>query len=233
MADTARGPRSDLERGWAYYQGGDYQKALKLLQNAAESLPAEALAHYRLGFCLRTLGQHTNALEAFRAAAGRLPRDPWPLFQVAKELLFIGKPSEALLGYAGALERNHRFTEAYNDLGAVLAKLGFYELSAAAYTIFSVLADMAIQITGSSPIPLRIFDASVTVLKGILGDQYSQIHGSIFERLGDPLKGEIDLSGFDLLAIQMVAAIRRIVQDGLQDEGWVMPPVAPTENRKR
>jgi tetratricopeptide (TPR) repeat protein len=224
MAGTYHDPHSDLEEGWKHYKRGDHQIALELLQRAATALPDEALAHYRLGFCLRNLRQHAAALESFRTTAALLPQDPWPPFQVAKELTYLGRPREALLQYSVALDKNHRFAEAYNDLGAVLAMLGFYELSAAAYTIFSVLADMAVQVTGGAPIHLKIFEASVTTLKRVLGAKYSQIHESVFAQLGDPEKGEIDLNGFDLLATQIVKAIRRILEEGLQDKEWLLKP---------
>jgi tetratricopeptide (TPR) repeat protein len=70
--------------GWAYFEDGEYERALELFERALRARerdpanrPAIAWAHYALAKTFRMLGRRDDALAAAEAAATILPDDPY------------------------------------------------------------------------------------------------------------------------------------------------------------
>jgi tetratricopeptide (TPR) repeat protein len=61
--------------GWIYYQRGDYNSAIPLLEEAVAELPQRGIVHYHLGMSYVSAGQLGKASEQLKKAVMLVPQD--------------------------------------------------------------------------------------------------------------------------------------------------------------
>ncbi|QDS91722.1 photosystem I assembly protein Ycf3 [Roseimaritima multifibrata] len=102
----------------------DYRDGLVLWTTAAQISPENPRVWYNLGQELYNRGDKRAALRPMVSAVG-LSATSVPLFDVglADTLRDVGRYQDAITLYQRAISKQHRFPEAYNNLGAVFFKL--------------------------------------------------------------------------------------------------------------
>ncbi len=83
--------------GLLKYQAGDAQAALVDLERANRALPGNPIILDRLGQTYQALGRSTDAVQAFRQAVDREPRDARTVFHYARALASAGQSAQAKL----------------------------------------------------------------------------------------------------------------------------------------
>jgi len=128
---AAAGGEASYKQGVKYLEAGDYDKAVKSLQQALAATPGSAAIYYSLGMAFRGQGNQDQAIKNLKAALRLKPDFPQArvgLGQIYSEqglnLMRQGKPgqAEALLKEAVALDPKN--DGAFNNLGVALAQQG-------------------------------------------------------------------------------------------------------------
>jgi tetratricopeptide (TPR) repeat protein len=204
---------SVLEVGWSYYRQGDYQKAIQALRNATRTTTEPGLAHYRLGFCFRAIGQHGEAIKHFREAAGLNPHDAWAAFQVGKEFAISQQFRAALPEFARAIDRNAQFADAYHDGAACLGTLGHTEVALASFVVCSLACEIAVRTNAYTAVTISMLETAMHKLAGLLGDlRYHQIRARVWREFGMmryPIpEDQLSLRGFETVGQEIKQAMR-------------------------
>jgi adenylate cyclase len=105
----------DLINGWNGAGPAEIDRAEDAAKKAIKLEHKTALAHHALGWVHRLRGQHQDALNSFSQAATIDPNLARAHAQVANEMVFLGKPKDAipLVEKAIQLSPNEPFTGAY------------------------------------------------------------------------------------------------------------------------
>ncbi|MBI2505052.1 MAG: tetratricopeptide repeat protein [Candidatus Latescibacteria bacterium] len=105
-------------------QRNEHEKAVQLLQKAAEIAPQEKIYAYNLAQIHFTLGQYAEAAGGFERAAVLDPNSALTLFSLGRTQARRGRGAEAEGHLKRALEINPDYAEAYFELGAVYEHQG-------------------------------------------------------------------------------------------------------------
>ncbi|HLG83062.1 MAG TPA: tetratricopeptide repeat protein [Bradyrhizobium sp.] len=87
---------SDVLNAWNGAGAAEVDRAEEFARRAISLEPRTPLAHYALGFVYRLRGNHEASLHAFREAIKHDPNLAKAYAQAANELVFLGKPGDAL-----------------------------------------------------------------------------------------------------------------------------------------
>jgi adenylate cyclase len=87
---------SDYLNSWNDVSIAEVNRAERAAEEAISLNPDEAVAHYALGFIWRIRGDHDRALASFSQALRLNPNFARAHAQRANELVFLGRPSEAI-----------------------------------------------------------------------------------------------------------------------------------------
>ena len=98
----------DYLNRWNEAEAEEVAKAEAAVLQALESNPSHALAHYAKGFVHRTKGEHEAALAAFTETLKHAPDFARAHAQRGAELLYLGRPDEAIAEVEKALELSPR-----------------------------------------------------------------------------------------------------------------------------
>ncbi len=91
-------------KGLCYKELGDYESAIRELENARELNPTLKEIYNLLGFCLYKTGRHMKAIEAFEQAIKIDPASAIDYANIASNLRAMGMGEAALVWYQMALE---------------------------------------------------------------------------------------------------------------------------------
>ena len=171
--------------GMAYGRGEQFELAADAFRQATLFAPEDAAGWRGLAVALSLLEAREGALHAARRAAELAPRDPDVLARLGMELLFSGRPHEAIGVLSGLVARLPGWAQARGLLGLAQYNAGDY--SAAAETLEVALrADpddppqwLAL---GVSLAELRRFAEAANVLETAVF--HSPDHGEAWGRLG-------------------------------------------------
>ena len=108
-------------------QSGNYDRSEKLLQQAIEAQPNNAVYHYNYGNTLKIIGKTNEALQEYRQAVTLKAEFPLAHNNLGNLLSDLGRPADAIPHYQQALRYNPGYAEAYNNLGNSLKDLGKLE----------------------------------------------------------------------------------------------------------
>jgi tetratricopeptide (TPR) repeat protein len=108
-----------------YFLGAeDYAEAVRLHRRVVTENPADALAHYHLGFAYGMLGRHAEELAEYRRAAS-LGLRKWDLFMNLGRLYLDEGDSQAAMGaLRKSVELAPDRADAHFDLGLAYERLG-------------------------------------------------------------------------------------------------------------
>ncbi|MCS7183621.1 MAG: tetratricopeptide repeat protein, partial [Thermoanaerobaculum sp.] len=87
---------ADWNTAVALYKKGDFAAALREFQAVLEENPNYAGAYYYVGACQEKLGQKDQALANYQKASQMEPTNPVFAQGLARLLVDLGKPSEAV-----------------------------------------------------------------------------------------------------------------------------------------
>jgi tetratricopeptide (TPR) repeat protein len=90
--------------GWAYYNKGNYDKAMQYLKEALELQPEFFIAQLNLGRTYLAIGQPHTALSMFEAAAPLNPKDPALLLELGRTYRLLGDYNNARMALKAAIE---------------------------------------------------------------------------------------------------------------------------------
>jgi len=103
---TSGAPDALTRIGQAYVLGGEYAKAIEVLQQALKQKPGAGKAQFQLGRAFEKSGRVDEALELYRKVLERDPRNFLANAAVGVRLLETGKRTEAARCFETALETN-------------------------------------------------------------------------------------------------------------------------------
>lgn len=132
-----------LERGWMLFHERKYERAARELENALRTGAEPALAHWRLGYTYRMLGNAALAREHFQRAVELAPENEGSHRELGRQLAYDGDLHRALAHFARALECDSGVALTFYDTGACLAQLGYHDLGLICFTICGVLCQIA------------------------------------------------------------------------------------------
>lgn len=98
----------DYLNRWNEAGPAEVEKAEMAVLEALKSNPNHALAHYAKGFVHRTKGEHEAALDSFTETLEYIPDFARAHAQRGAQLLYLGRPQEAIAGVEKALEVSPR-----------------------------------------------------------------------------------------------------------------------------
>ncbi|MCH7988233.1 MAG: tetratricopeptide repeat protein [Planctomycetes bacterium] len=116
---SLQGPNAQLNAGYAYYELGDYDKAITQFELAAKDKQLAATAGYWKGVSLKSLGRYSEAVIVFEAAfktAGKTPLLGNIHFQWADSALRGGRYETARTLFLDYLKRNPKSEKAADSL---------------------------------------------------------------------------------------------------------------------
>ncbi|MCO5063675.1 MAG: tetratricopeptide repeat protein [Rhizobiaceae bacterium] len=121
-----------INRGGTHIARGEFAAALESFTAVVALEPSRAAAWHGLGYCLRRLGRHGEALAGFkRATACDASAVNW-YFQGLAELS-LELNSEAAESFASATKANPRYIDGWEGRGAALMRVGKYPAARECY----------------------------------------------------------------------------------------------------
>jgi tetratricopeptide (TPR) repeat protein len=114
-------------RGNAYYEAGDYERALEAYNRALELKPDFAAVLNNRGNALYELKRHEDALKDFNRALELEPDDPMTLNNRGTTLDEMGRYGDALRDYDRSLELRPDYVDALVNRSAALIKMEHYD----------------------------------------------------------------------------------------------------------
>lgn len=90
--------------GWAYYNKGDYKKALTYLNKALDLQPGFFIAELNLGRTYLATGRLYDARSMFESLAQNNPKNPALLLEMGRTYRLLGNYNDAILALKGAIE---------------------------------------------------------------------------------------------------------------------------------
>jgi tetratricopeptide (TPR) repeat protein len=120
-------------RAIAYFERGDYEKALEDLDKFLELNPDHASAWDNRGVTLERLGRYEEALGSYDKAIELNPTHANAWYNRGVTLESLGRHEEALSSYDKAIELNPTDASAWNNRGVTLERLGRYEEALSSY----------------------------------------------------------------------------------------------------
>ncbi len=111
------------DRGLAYMNAGDAERALPEYRAAIEASPGDAVLHYDLGLALEKLGDPGAALDAYAAAVRLGPGDARARNNLGNLLGRAGRVAEALPHFEAAVLHDPGYALAFQNLGRACALL--------------------------------------------------------------------------------------------------------------
>jgi len=104
-----------------------------IVEGCIATEPRRAHGHYHLGLAQMDIGEHDEAVDAFRTAANLVPHHPPFQQALAQALAMSGDPAAALTAIELAIEIAGEDAALHNDRGNVLRMLGRRDAAAGAY----------------------------------------------------------------------------------------------------
>ena len=95
---------TDVERGVAMFKTGNFEQAIRLLEEATRKYTASYDAFVYLGAAYAQQGRHNSAIGAFKRAAEIKPRSARVHYNLGQAYEAAGVPREAWFEYKRALE---------------------------------------------------------------------------------------------------------------------------------
>jgi tetratricopeptide (TPR) repeat protein len=77
------------------FNDGDFDNAILLLQKTIKIVPYFAEAYYALGLTYARIGQHHEAIKAFKGTLQKMPNCPGAIFNLAISYLLVGDKAAA------------------------------------------------------------------------------------------------------------------------------------------
>src|SRR3954466_10970544 len=93
-----------LERGWVLFHERKYGTAKLELEKALGGGADPAVAHWRLGYTFRMLGNAARAREHFERAVELAPEQEWSHRELARQIAYGGDLHGSLVHFARAIE---------------------------------------------------------------------------------------------------------------------------------
>ena len=130
----ATGPGGDqaYRQGVKFLEAGDYDKAVKALQQSSAANPRSADAYYSLGLAYSARGNQDKAIKNLQTALHLKPNFPQAHISLGQinqqgiDLLREGHPNQAVALLKEAVTQDPRNAGAFNNLGVALAQQGSY-----------------------------------------------------------------------------------------------------------
>ena len=113
-----------LRQGYALYNQGNLDGAIRQWREAIHQAPSHAEAHYRIGVALQERGEVGQAITAFREAARLNPDDATTHIHLARACEAEGHTRDALVAYRKALQLVPTSAHVHHRVGHLLAAEG-------------------------------------------------------------------------------------------------------------
>ncbi len=113
-----------LRQGYALYNQGNLDGAIRQWREAIHQAPSYAEAHYRVGVALQERGELAQAITAFREAARLNPDDATTHIHLARACEAEGNSQDALTAYRKALQLVPTSAHVHHRVGHLLAAEG-------------------------------------------------------------------------------------------------------------
>jgi len=110
--------------GNAYFDKGEYKKAIAAYKQAIRIDPDDAHAQYNLGIAYRKLGRLNEAIAAYKQAIRINPDDADAHYNLGIAYDKLGRDSDAIEAYKQAVRIDPDHAQAHYNLGVVYDKLG-------------------------------------------------------------------------------------------------------------
>jgi len=116
--------RAYVQKGRETIWRGSVEEAIALYQDALNVEPGHAEAQYRLGEALARLGEHAQAIDAWKTVLDKDVRNTRLHYNMGVAFDALGKLKEASQSYQMALSLDPGNVRAMNNLGCALARQG-------------------------------------------------------------------------------------------------------------
>ncbi|MBC8106716.1 MAG: glycosyltransferase family protein [Anaerolineae bacterium] len=133
IALDPRNARYHVNRGEAYRQANQAERALADFRRATELDPSNATAHYNLGLALRAANEIDESIAHYREAIGLKPDYVKAHYNLANTLRARGDLVAAEQSYRNAMALNPEQAEPWNNLGELLSELMRIDEATAAF----------------------------------------------------------------------------------------------------
>ena len=115
-----------FEKGFAYYELGNYNYAIDAYSKAIDLSPKDATAYKGRGITYDRLGNHTQAMKDYDKAIDLNPKSATAFIIRGAAYGLLGNDSQAIKDYDKAIELNPKDATAYECRGLAYASLGNY-----------------------------------------------------------------------------------------------------------
>lgn len=133
--EPVRVPFAYINRGSAYREANELDKAAADLDRAVALLPTDFNAYNSRGLVYAALGEHERAIADFERAIQLFPGDPAAYYNRGAVFRKKGDPDRALADYNTALAMKPSDLKALNNRGLLLQERGQYEAAMADFNM--------------------------------------------------------------------------------------------------
>ncbi|MFC1752191.1 tetratricopeptide repeat protein [Thermoproteota archaeon] len=118
--------RAYLCMGMAYYEIGEYDKAIDSLEKAIAINPADSRVHYDLGLFYSIIGEYDQSIVSYKKAIEINPEFCEAYNNLGAVYYKIGEVHKAIGFLVKAVEQTDDYTQAWSNLGSAYATLARY-----------------------------------------------------------------------------------------------------------
>ncbi len=128
-------PEELVPIGNAYFDKGEYKKAIEAYKQAIRIDPNYAVAHYNLGVAYGKHSHYNEAIEAFKQSARINPDDAAAHSSLGNAYDSLGRYNEAIQAYKQAIRIDPDYAVAHSSLGITYGSLGRLNEAIAAFKL--------------------------------------------------------------------------------------------------
>jgi tetratricopeptide (TPR) repeat protein len=116
-----------FNKGYAFYESGNYKEALNAYNKAIQLNPQYAGAYNNRGVVYSKSGNHQQALNDFNKAIQLNPQDAMAYYNRGLAYDGLGNHQQAINDFNKAIQLNPQYAEAYNNRGFAYGRLGNHQ----------------------------------------------------------------------------------------------------------
>ena len=113
----------------AYWQKGEYEKAVEVCKQAIKIDPHHFIAYNNLGNAYLSLGKYKKAESCFKKAISLDPEHPAPYSNLGWTYFLLGQYEQALILYKKSIELDANYSSPYYNLAILYYERGEYDLA--------------------------------------------------------------------------------------------------------
>ncbi len=113
-----------LDSGYAFYDAGEYDKAIKIFERGIDATPDNAELYYLLGVCQSLNGDNYTAIQNYEKAIALAPDYAEVYYEKGYAHYLMGKLEQAMEAFDKAIALRPNYAEAYVNRGSLKCMQG-------------------------------------------------------------------------------------------------------------